>query len=64
MKPMRSFTVTLTDSVRYAINLAATGPQDAEQKALDVWNEDFLRFTPINAGDIHNVVAIENGAAQ
>lgn len=64
MKTMKSFTVTLTDSVRYAIDLAATDPQDAEQKALDMWHEDFLRFKPINNGDIHDIAATENGGAQ
>lgn len=64
MKTMKSFTVTLTDSVRYAIEVSATDPKSAEQRAVDLWAEDFLRFKPINAGDIHDVVATENGGAR
>lgn len=64
MKTMKSFTITLTDSVRYAIDLTAKDPQEAEQKALDMWHEDFLRFKPINTGDIHDIAATENGGAQ
>lgn len=65
MKTMKSFTVTLSDSVRYMLEVAATDPHEAEQKALDVWHEDFLKFSPITAGeDIHDVDVSENGATQ
>lgn len=62
-KKRQSFTVTLTDSVRYSIDVLATSEEDAKKQAIEIWHEDFLRFTPLNAGDIHNVKAYRESEA-
>lgn len=59
MRTTKTYIVTLTDSVRYMLEVTAADPREAEQKAIEIWNEDFLRFKPLNAGDVHDIVVTE-----
>lgn len=64
---LKTYTITLVDAVHYAAEIQADSPEAARSAAWQLWQDDFLRFKPVDDGSIEiisvSLLEMQQGAA-
>lgn len=59
---LKTYTITLVDAVHYVTQIEARSADDARKEARQLWDDNFLRFSPVDDGSIE-IISVEQTSA-